>query len=428
MKRRCGGREGMALVVVMCMMMLVAMALAILSTLASGAALRSRDLVRNEQAFYVAEGAAEVAVQHIAGGGAVPATLTGSLGAGTYSVDIEAGTPENGYPTYRVRSTGMVGKLTRRIHITGVKQASWAKYALWYNSESVQLWIVGGEEFNGPVHANTNLWFHSYNVASLGQAHFFDSVSSTKSNITRYDGTVNPTFDEGIVLNAKTQSTQSVNFEMLATNADLVVTGKTYITLSGTNMLISNAGRGWTNQAVGITSNISVYVEGGTTWSYYGYPPSWHSVASPGDVYVGGPNGMSGRLTIISEGNINITNHLRYVNNPETNAASKDTLGLVAKTNIVVATSAPDDLEVYAHLIATVGGFGVASYSSTSLGDRGDLKVYGGIVNQVRQPVGTTGGTGYRKKYVYDPRFRTESPPGYPVLAATYEWHGWEEE
>ena len=70
MKRRCGGREGMALVVVMCMMMLVAMALAILSTLASGAALRSRDLVRNEQAFYVAEGAAEVAVPRCSAGAA----------------------------------------------------------------------------------------------------------------------------------------------------------------------------------------------------------------------------------------------------------------------------------------------------------------------------------------------------------------------
>ena len=412
------GKEGMALVMVLCLTMLVGGALAILASMASAAARRSRDMVRNEQAFCVAEAAIELAVQHIADTPSdVPVTLTGALGEGRYSVDIEAGPPENGYPTYRVHSTGMVGRLTRRVRITGVKQSSWAKYALWYNRESVQLWIVGGEEFNGPVHANTNLWFHSYNVASLGQAHFYDSVSTTKSNYSRYDETVHPRFDQGIALNAKTQTTQSVDFNQLETIASLVVTGATSITLAGTNMVISNARRGWTNRTVGIASNGSVYVKNATT-----------GTIRTNGLNLGGASGMSGRLTIISESDISITNHLRYRSNPETNAASKDTLGLVAMTNIVVQTTAPDDLEIYAHLIAAKGGFGVASYSDAKLGDRGDLKVYGGIVNQIRQPVGTTGGTGYRKKYLYDPRFRAESPPGYPVLPATYEWHSWEEE
>ncbi len=411
------GKQGMALVVVLCLSALGLGALAILASIMSGAALRSREMVRNEQAFFVAEGAVEVAVQHIANGGAVPATLTGSMGAGRYSVSIVAGGTVNGYPSYHVHSTGVVGRVERRVTIRGVRQSSWAKYALWYNAESIQLWIVGGERFNGPVHANTNLWFHSHNVSSLGQAHFNDTVSTTASNYVRYDETVHPVFDHDVVFNAPTQTTQSVDFGQLRSMANLVMTGVTYITLGGTNMVISNRRMGWTNRAMAIPSNGSIYVANVTT----GY--SW---TRTNNVYVGGAAGMRGRLTIISESDINITNHLRYVDNPETNPVSQDALGLVAKTNIVVYSSAPDNLEVFAHLIAAVGGFGVARYADYGLGDRGALKVYGGIVNQTRQPVGTTGGTGYRKNYIYDPRFRTVSPPGYPVLPSTYEWYRWE--
>ena len=413
------GKQGMALVVVLCLSALALGALAILASIMSGAALRSRDMLRNEQAFFVAEGAVEVAVQHIANGGAVPITLTGSMGAGRYSVNIVAGGAVNGYPSYHVYSTGTVGRMVRRVNIRGVRQSSWAKYALWYNAEALQLWIVGGESFNGPVHANTNFWFHSHNVSSLGQAHFYDGVSTTASNYVRYDETVHPVFDHEVVFNAPTQSTQSVDFGQLRSNASLVVTGVTYITLGGTNMVISNRRMGWTNRAVAIPSNGSVYVANVTTGTVW---------TRTNNVYVGGPSGMSGRLTIISESDIQITNHLRYVDNPETNSASQDALGLVAKTNIVVYPSAPSNLEVFAHLIAAVGGFGVTRYADSALGNRGVLKVYGGIVNQTRQPVGTTGGTGYRKNYIYDPRFRTVSPPGYPVLPSTYEWYRWEQE
>ena len=93
----------------------------------------------------------------------------------------------------------------------------------------------------------------------------------------------------------------------------------------------------------------------------------------------------------------------------------------------MVQTNAPNNLEVFAHLIAAEGGFGVVNYTSTSLGDRGTLTVYGGIVNHTRQAVGSTSGTGYKKNYIYDERFHMHPPPGYPVLPFAYQWTSWED-
>ena len=418
MKGRAG-REGMALVVVLCLTVLAVGALAILGALAGGAALRSRDLVRNEQAFYVAEAAIELAVQHIAAGGTVPITLEGARGGGAYSADIEMeGLPAGGYTRYRIASAGTVGRRTRRVSIRGVRAVSWARYALWYNAEAVQLWMVGGEKFYGPVHANSQMRFHSHQVATLGQTRFFDQTSSTHSSYEVQNASVVPIFDRGMVLNAPTQSTMSVDFTQLRTAADLVLEGTTDITLTGTNMVVSNARMGWTNRVMPVPSNGSVYVATSTTGA---------TGTRPGDIRLSGTAGLNGRLTLVAAQDIQIVNHVRYAVSPLVNSNSTDALGLVARRHVMVQTNAPNNLEVFAHLIAAEGGFGVVNYTSTSLGDRGTLTVYGGIVNHTRQAVGSTSGTGYKKNYIYDERFHMHPPPGYPVLPFAYQWTSWED-
>ena len=46
--------------------------------------------------------------------------------------------------------------------------------------------------------------------------------------------------------------------------------------------------------------------------------------------------------------------------------------------------------------------------------DQGDLYVPGSIAQRWRGAVGTTGGTGYDKNYVYDPRLTFSAPPNWP--------------
>ena len=412
-------KSGMVLVVVLCLTVLATAALSILATMVSGAVLRTRDLARNEQAFYIAEGAIELAVQHIADGGTVPTTLTGRMAGGEYEVEIQIeGVPAGSYTRFRIESEGMAGERTRRVAIRGVRAVSWARYALWYDDEALQLWMVGGEEFRGPVHANTQFHFHSYLVNERGQTRFHDSASSTESSYNRYSGAVNPIFDNGLVLNAPAQSTTSVDFNQLKAAAEIVFDGATAITLAGGNMVVSNARRGWVNRVVPLPASGNVYVQTVTTGA---------SSTRAGDVLLSGPSGLNGRLTIVADRDIQIVNHVRYANNPTSNPASTDALGLVANRHITVQPNAPNNLEIFAHMIAAEGGFGVVDYTKTSLGDRGVLTVYGGIVNKTRQAVGTTSGTGYRKNYQYDSRFHTRPPPGYPLLPYTYQWSSWAE-
>lgn len=412
-------KRGMALVVVLCLTVLATAALSILATMVGGAMLRTRDLARNEQAFYIAEGAIEVAVQHIADGGTVPATLTGRMAGGEYEVQIQIeGVPAGSYTRFRIESEGTSGARTRRVEIKGVRAVSWARYALWYDDEALQLWMVGGEEFHGPVHANTQFRFHSYLVNERGQTRFHDSASSTESTYNRYSGAVNPVFENGLVLNAPAQSTTSVDFNQLKAAAGLVFQGTTKIELRGTDMIVSNARAGYNNRVVALPANGSVYVATATSGT---------TTNRAGDVVLSAPQGLNGRLTIVADRDVQIVGHVRYASNPVSNPASTDALGLVANRHIAVQTSAPDDLEIYAHMIAADGGFGVVDYSRSSLGDRGVLTVYGGIVNKTRQAVGTTSGTGYRKNYQYDSRFHTRPPPGYPLLPYTYQWSSWAE-
>ncbi|NLB60295.1 MAG: hypothetical protein GX806_04405, partial [Lentisphaerae bacterium] len=83
-------KAGMAMIVVICFTA-VAAVLAIGLWIESGSHLRlSQRQEYLEQAFYVAEGGAERAVTYIRAGGAVPGTITGALGRGTYSATILA--------------------------------------------------------------------------------------------------------------------------------------------------------------------------------------------------------------------------------------------------------------------------------------------------------------------------------------------------
>jgi hypothetical protein len=142
----------------------------------------------------------------------------------------------------------------------------------------------------------------------------------------------------------------------------------------------------------------------------------------PGNVSMSGStNGM--RLTVVSEGDIKINGHLRYKDNPTNNPSAKNALGLIAKSNVVVQTIAPNNLDIYAHVIAKTGGFTVDQYDQGA--GRGSLNVYGGIVNWIRKPV-WGGSSGYLKNYTYDKRFRSTPPPHYPAVPDEFKWLGWE--
>jgi Tfp pilus assembly protein PilV len=419
-RRTFGNRSGATLLVVMG---LTALGVVAASCIASGVSARARlssKQVALEQAFYLASAGAERAASNVANGNETSTTLSGKLGSGCYTSVVTC-TSSSTEVSIDVVSTGYVNGVKRTVKLTGLQHASWARYALWYNSESVSpIYMVPGEVFRGPVASKPQLHFHNKDLATKGQVHFYDSVASAASSIDLYSSAVSPIFDKGISLNATIESVAAIDFSSLlssATSAGLVLNGPTTIVANGTTLTISNTSKGWTNKAVPIPANGLIYVKTVTTTS------GWSTTTSYGDITVSAPNGLDGRLTLVADDDINIVGHIRYTANP-TNSVSDDALGLIAKQDVVVTSAAPNNLEIYAHIICQNGGFGVASYSSGS--SRGTITVYGGIVNAIRNPVGTTTPSGYIKNYIYDKRFSKTPPPSYPELPDVLEWTAWE--
>lgn len=398
--------SGVILVAVVCFTAISAiLALGLLSESGNQLKLADRQ-VRLEQAFYVAEGGAERAVSYIRNsGGFPPGVITGAIGNGTYSVAIDS-VSSGGQTWFTLSSTGEVSGVKENVTMSGVRQDTWARFALWYGWGAGPIYFIANEVMTGPVHANTLIYLQNNPT-------FGDTVSSTRTNWGQWSA--NAVFSNGFQLGVLTQSLASVNFPALLSNATLVITGQSSITMGGTNVLITNPQRGWITNSYPVSTNTMIYVQTFGT--------------NIGTVSVGGTN-LDGRLTIVAASNIWITNHIGYAANPAT-TNSDDALGLIAQNDVVVRTNAPNNLNIYAHIISdsTVtnfsAGFYVQNYNTRP--SSGNLTVYGGIVENNRGAVGQ-GSSGFQvKRYTYDTRFATAPPPMYPAVSNVYLWSNWRE-
>jgi len=420
----------MTLMIVMMMTLLCSAAVAsVLFSVGTRMQLAYRQ-VNMEQAFYVAEAGMERAAAYVAATNETGTTLTGNLGDGSYVATVTCTPLSGGEIGITIVSTGTVDNVSRGVTVRGLRNVSWARYALWYDSEAVQLVIAAGEKFNGRVYSRPLMRFDNKNISSQGQAHFYDQVW-TVPNYIQYDSGAYPIFDNGLVTSADVQTMASVNFADLQaaayTSPNLVLDGDATVVLQGTTMKVTNVPRGWVNQVVAIPDSGLVYARA-CTYTNISYDSRGRkqtvAVTEPGNITVSGPTGMDGQMTMVSENNIYIVDNVKYASDPVTNPDSNDKLGLIAQQNVVVTTAAPNNLAIYAHIFCKNGGFGVDQYGSGN--SRGTLTVYGGIANLVRNAVGTTTPTGYLKNYIYDTRFAHNPPPYYPRLTDELEWTGWE--
>ena len=161
-----------------------------------------------------------------------------------------------------------------------------------------------------------------------------------------------------------------------------------------------------------------------------------------GDVAVSGV--LRGRVTLAATGDIIIADDLSYATNPALRTCA-DILGLFAGQDVVVANTPINtpwrrgnsgqgsssyfnyddtDHEVIHAFVLALNQFWVEDYDEDP--DRGQpcdniqwgrgcLYLTGGIVQERRGPVGTTGGTGYLKRYSYDECGVLQPPPYFPT-------------
>ncbi len=199
-------------------------------------------------------------------------------------------------------------------------------------------------------------------------------------------------------------------------------TGRTEIVLNGNSMTVTNPAFA-TPQTLPLPANGVIYVSSSGCTSAYSYAQTYTTTAAGcGDLWIKGS--YSGPLTLAAENDIIVNGNLTKSGDP--------LLGLVANNFVRVyhpgtfsngsctgnAASTPTNVTIDAAILALQHSFIVDNwYCGASLGT---LTVFGAIAQRFRGPVGTSGGTGYIKDYVYDDRLRHREPPHFidPVQAA----------
>jgi hypothetical protein len=213
----------------------------------------------------------------------------------------------------------------------------------------------------------------------------------------------------------------------IATLADLVLNGRTEIQLNGSSMQVKNRARFGDDlfHTMTFPENGVIYVaNNGLCSSGYVREQTYTSTEQAcGNAWVKGTYGKD--LTIAAANDVIINGNLERANDDLL-------LGLVANNFVRVyhpvnwddgrctsnTGAALSNPVIEAAILALSHSFIVDNWDC---GARlGDLTVDGAIAQYFRGPVGTSGGTGYLKNYVYNDRLRYREPPYFldPVQAA----------
>ncbi|MCA9407695.1 MAG: DUF4900 domain-containing protein [Candidatus Omnitrophica bacterium] len=388
---------------------------------------------------------------------------------------------------YRIQSTGTAEGLNKNLVLSGdfvvrVQRDNFAKYALFTNTQTTpggsNVWFTDKTNFDGPVHTNGRFNFAfnpsgEFNGAVVQYeqlARFYNNGSSVLIDADSNGSTDVPTFNAGFNRNqpAITLSSPVAEQDMIdqATGNQSFATDGIYVPYSGTNLVGGIYVRGDSNITLSVDGNnnaVYTITQGGSTKTitvdkvnnqttvdtagvgavtYAGLPDGVDDVGTviyaQGNINsIGGTVQQDTALTIASQDNIVITNHLLYANYtagsgtpggagyvPPTANGADNLLGLVSwNGNVEIGTSAPDDINVHSTILAKAGVFTVDNYNDWGVGPRGTATLLGGVISDdygaFGQFNGSTGqqGSGYGRNFVYDERMETGSaPPYFPSL------------
>lgn len=405
-----------------------------------------------------------------------------SLGAGSYTVTVTPFATNSGaiLKSYKILSVGTIYGATETIEIVA-RQQSFGKYAYFTDSETSSItggpiWFFRQDRIRGPAHSN-NVSGSNFQINWNGstQAIFEDLVTAAGPSMT-YNPS-NPNTEANFLKIYKngsrgyqlgvdpiplpnssdaqrdaawgsTSGFPGSNGVYVPASGGIYVRGDSTVAMSvvsGNQVFTIGQGSTSTKVTVDLTNNVrTVQVGSGSITTIAG--------AGTGVLYSNGnitslagtigdnklsssPVSITARnaYTIAADTNagknITVTGNIVYQSAPNPALAVNDvvnltpgTLGIIAR-NVTISTSAPNNLEIDAQILAgssstSDGSFSAANYNTRSTGT---LKLVGGIIQKARGPVGTfnpsTGAmvTGFAKDYWYDPRLADYPPPYFPT-------------
>lgn len=420
-----------------------------------------------------------------------------ALGAGTYSYTIAITKKSNpvtittdmwDFPYYfQINTIATVQNISRKVRLDGdftvrVQRDNFAKFALFTDHHSLPnattVWFTAKTDFAGPLHTNERYSF-AFNPSGI-----FDGAVTQNFQTARFynngfpilaDANSNGVLDVPVFNSSYTRNAPAIVLAANVAQADIAkqasgntavvnngiyvpvvagkLTGGIYVKGNPTITLAVDANNdakytiamnGFSTRVITVkkaTNQTTVKIGANAAVTYTGLPDGIDNLGTI--LYVDGiVNGLSGtvqqdtQLTLSSNSDINITNHLKYqdytpaVGTPGDNGYVPPTalnktnlLGLVSwNGNINVTAAAPNNVEIHAIAMARNGIFQVNNYNQGA--PRGVATLLGGVITQYYGAFGmndaNTGAliNGYGRNFVYDTRtLLGTAPPYFPSMS-----------
>lgn len=363
-----------------------------------------------------------------------------------------------------------------------VQKDNFAKFSLYTNKQAYQndlVWFTNRATFYGPVHTNDRFNFAFAPAGTFGDlttqsqttARFFNNNNPVLRNASA-NGTIDaPVFldafnrgvaqitlasataESSMVSEAKNNNNYKNNGIYVPATSGKVLTGGIYVKGSATiAMGVNTSDHAVYTITQGSSSRVITVDEDAKTTKvlnpsdnssvvYSGMPQGGSSAGSL--IYVDGSiTALSGtiqrdtQLTVASHDSITVTNNIVYSDYtpavgtlgttayvPPSASGTENLLGIVSwNGDVRIASTAPNDINIHATVMAQNGVFAVDSYDNNKI--KGTATLLGGVITDEYGAFGqfnsNTGQTssGYGRNFVYDQRMlEGYAPPYFPSLA-----------
>jgi hypothetical protein len=300
------------------------------------------------------------------------------------------------------------------------------------------------DQVRGPLHSNDSLLVcnsPTFGRSNNNKADKIEVSQSPNSTVAASGCTNSPNIQGVFKAPVPTMNPPASNraLRVVAQNGGDLFTGKTFIQLNGTTMNVTTTVNGVRTYTAGMQfpDNGVIYVQSddGVCTAQFPTNTVYNDENACGNVYVSGTYSKS--LTIAADNDVIIAptdgKTTLYGSAPlKLDGDSNGVLGLIANNFVRVmhpvnrgsscsnATSYYDNknLVIDAAILSIDHSFIVDNYDCGN--GLGNLQVTGAIAQRYRGAVGTSGGTGFIKDYLYDDRLKYRSPPHFisPVDSA----------
>lgn len=308
-----------------------------------------------------------------------------------------------------ITATATYGGVTQTVTIT-MKPSNFSKFAYYGGtSASAAAWETG-DTIGGPSHTQGKL-------KTFGSPVFLGKATSL-SGITKSGSPKNPQFlggfESGVSLTMPNNTSYSNIIAAATANGRMQTGGNLYLKFN-TDGTVS-----WKTAVADLYTTVPLSL----------YAPNGVIAIDKGSLYIEGT--VDGRVTIASlrssgatGGTVTISNSLVMKDNPRTNTASDDMLGIVSYGDITIADNSAAQFDVQGTLYSYTGGIAVEHGTSRP---PGTLSIYGGMT--VEKLYATSNGAsgssrkGYNLSLHFDERFANDSPDYFPATGK-YEILSW---